>query len=145
MSAECSCGAQAVCAGMCTRCRGRAYYAANRERVLATKRAWRARNAAKEAAKSKEYRDRKRALIHQREAEYYRRNRDAILAKRKAYRLANHDKVLAYEREYRERMKPELKSRRLARAAAVKPPAEPRRQSYEQIVRVGVPGWGARA
>ena len=69
--------------------RGRAYYRAHKEQILARAAAWRAENP-----------DRVRAY----RADYYVANREKVIAKNKAYVDANYERVAAYKKGWYENL-----------------------------------------
>ena len=76
----------------------RAYYAANREKILAEREANREANREEKAAYHRAYQEaNKEKLAEQRKA-YYEANKEKLLAYQKAYREANKEKIAAYQK-----------------------------------------------
>ena len=80
----------------------RAYYAANRDKVLEYRRAYYEANREKVLEYQRAYREANREKVLEGQRAYREANRDKVLEYRRAYYEANREKVLEYQRAYRE-------------------------------------------
>lgn len=83
--------------------RQKAWYAANRAKVLAKQKAYKEANREKIAAQQKVYRAANREKISDLQKAWYQANRERVLAKQKEYQEANRERIAEYQRAYRRR------------------------------------------
>jgi hypothetical protein len=85
-----------------TKEKNRAYYEANREKVLEKERTYREANREKVLEYKRAYHEANREKIAEQKRAYYEANREKFLEKERKYREANREKVLLSKRTYRE-------------------------------------------
>jgi hypothetical protein len=113
-----------------------AYYAANREKVLARRRAaYRAANREKVQERNRAYRAANREKVRERDRAYRAANREKVKARHAAWRAANREKMRAYNRAAYEKRRAQNGSSRTGRSrgAHPDPSARPRRPHHHWI------------
>ena len=99
---------------VCRNAEKKAYYEANREKVLATEKARYEANREEILAEKKAYREANREEIAARKKAYREVSREKVAAANKAYYEANREKLKAESRAYREANRDEIAARKKA-------------------------------
>jgi len=99
---------------LCNKARKKAYYEANKERVLAQKKAHYEANKERVLAQKKAYREANKERVLAQKKAHYEANKERVLAQKKAYREANKESIAAQQKAYYEANKESIAAQQKA-------------------------------